>query len=278
MRYCALVFAAALLALPTAQAETPVPEKSKNTAVEVYDKELAEARQAIEKELRALDPNIPIEKVTRSPWDGVYMVTLKGGHVLYASRNGKHLMRGEMLEIDNGQLTNLTEKVRNTAVAARLKGIETKDLIVFPAKGATKGVVYAFTDVDCGYCRKLHQEVPAMNAMGIEVRYLAFPRGGKQSPAYDKMVQAWCSNDRKQAISELKDGKPITAVAVKGEASKTCAQLVEDQYMLGNQLGVNGTPAMFLENGQAIPGYRPAADLAKMMGITTTLTLPAPSQ
>ena len=230
---------------------------------------LADATTAITKELKSLDPNIPIEAIDGTSWDNVYLVTLKGGNLIYASKDGKHLLRGDMLEISNGQVSNLTENIRNKSTAAELKKVNKKDLITFPAKGETKGVVYAFTDVDCGYCRKLHQEIPAMNDLGIEVRYLAFPRGGQQSPAYAKMVEAWCSSDRRQSITELKNGQnTVSKKASDQEKAKSqCAQLVEDQYQLGLKLGVSGTPAMFLENGQSIPGYRPAADLARMMGI-----------
>ncbi|MRI34542.1 protein-disulfide isomerase [Endozoicomonas sp. OPT23] len=240
-------------------------------AAPAADRTLAEASTAIEKELKALDPNIPIEGIEKTSWDNVYLVKLKGGNLIYASKDGKHLFRGDMLQIGGGQVTNLTEAIRNKTTAAELKKVDPKELINFPAKGKTKGVVYAFTDVDCGYCRKLHQEVPAMNDLGIEVRYLAFPRGGQQSPAYAKMVEAWCSSDRRQSISELKNGQQTVSKKASDEekAKSQCAALVEKQYQLGLKLGVSGTPAMFLENGQAIPGYRPAADLARIMGITS---------
>ncbi len=245
-------------------------------AAPAIDKVLAEASSSIEKELKTLDSNILIEGIEKTSWDNVYLVKLKGGNLIYASKDGKHLFRGDMLQIGDGQVTNLTETIRNKSTAAELKNLNPKDLIVFPAKGKTKGIVYAFTDVDCGYCRKLHQEVPAMNDLGIEIRYLAFPRGGQQSPAYAKMVEAWCSGDRKQSMSELKSGQETVSKKASDEEKKKsqCAKLVEDQYQLGLKLGVSGTPAMFLENGQAIPGYRPAADLARMMGITESEPAP----
>ena len=40
-----------------------------------------------------------------------------------------------------------------------------------------------------------------------------------------------------------------------------CKKTVNDQYLLGQQLGLSGTPAIVLENGTMIPGYRPAAAL-----------------
>ena len=291
MRYSALLLLAGMIATPIVTqpllaAEDKLPaagEKTvKTTAIAPYDKELAEVRQAIEIQLKSRDPNIPIERVERTEWEGVYMVVLTGGHVIYARKDSRMIMRGDMLKLeDDGGITNLTERVRNTAVAQQLKEIKTTDMITFKPKGEVKGVVYAFTDVDCGYCRKLHQEVQAMNDLGIELRYLAFPRGGERSPAYNKMINAWCAKDRKQAITDLKTGKDVstTAVAIKDapQPEGSCGALVDQQYQLGINLGVNGTPAMFLEDGRAIPGYRPAADLANLMGITKVPALPAAS-
>lgn len=275
MRQFAPLFLSTMLTIPMAMA-APVAKdaatiKATTSQTAPADKGVPAADPAIiktiEAALKQLDPNIPIETIKTSPMAGVYMVILKGGHVLYAGSDGKHLIRGDMLEIGGQGLVNLTEEVRNKASAELLKNINKEDLIVFPPKGETKGVVYAFTDVDCGYCRKLHQEVAEMNELGIELRYLAFPRGGEQSPAYAKMVDAWCAKDRKQALTDLKSGKSIQ-IDVDSKQKEVCKALIDKQYELGVQMGVSGTPAMALENGQLIPGYRPAADLAGILNIT----------
>lgn len=265
MRLIALLFLSSLLSLPAAMA---APKDTRVPAGTPLDK----ARQQIELQLKKLDPNIPIENIDPSPMKEVYMVTLQGGHVLYTSADGKHLIRGDMLEIRDSGLVNLTEEIRNEESAKLLASLNKDDLIIFSPNGETKGVVYAFTDVDCGYCRKLHQEVSEMNELGIELRYLAFPRGGERSPAYNKMVDAWCAQDRKQAMTDLKNGQPITVTA-NAEQKSECKANIDRQYQVGVQMGVSGTPAMALENGQLIPGYRPAADLARMLGINP---MPAP--
>ena len=282
MRHSALILLAGLIATQPLLAEEKASQKPETPAVASYDKELAEIREAIEIQLKSRDPNIPIERVERTGWSDVYMVVLTGGLVIYASKDGRMILRGDMLRLeDDGGITNLTESVRNTAVARQLDKIKPADVISFKPKGKVKGVVYVFTDVDCGYCRKLHQEVQAMNDLGIELRYLAFPRGGANSPAYNKMVSAWCAKDRKKAITDLKTGNNIQTTAVTQKDAPqpegSCGALVDQQYQLGNKLGVSGTPALFLEDGRAIPGYRPAAELAKIMGITPP-ALPAASQ
>ena len=228
--------------------------------------DMAAIEKAITTQLKKLDTGIPIESIKPSPMEGVYMVTLQGGHVLYTSASGKHLIRGDMMEIRDSGLVNLSEEIRSKANAERLQAVKPEEMIVFPPKGKTKAVVYAFTDVDCGYCRKLHQEVTAMNDLGIELRYLAFPRGGERSAAYSKMVDAWGAKNKQQAITDMMAGKPVTSTL---EAKQKAANkaIIDSQYQLGIEMGVNGTPAMILENGQMIPGYRPAKDLAKMLGL-----------
>src|SRR5262249_38516615 len=130
---------------------------------------------------------------------------------------------------------------------------------VFPAQGHRKAVITVFTDVDCGYCRKLHLEVPAMNKMGVEVRYLAYPRSGVGSPSYDKLVTAWCSANRQDAITRLKRGEELP--------QKPCETPVAHEKELGQVGGLPGTPGIVLEDGRMLPGYMTADELGHLLGI-----------
>ena len=233
------------------------------------NKTMSNAEKAITTELKKIDPDISIETINPSPIEAIYEVTLKNGRVLHISATGKYLISGDMLEIRDEGLVNLSEETRNKVNVERLKSMRVEDMIVFSPEDKAKAIVYAFTDVDCGYCRKLHQEVAEMNKLGIELRYMAFPRGDNRSPAYSKMVDAWCSADRKQAMTDLKTGKTITSTA-DDKKKASCKAIIESQHQLGGKMGVTGTPAMVLENGQMIPGYRPAKELAKMLGLTET--------
>ena len=258
MRKLFTLFFATLLTVICASAVAATPSADANN-------KSSQAEQHILQQLMTLDSSIPIESINPSPIPGLYEVTLKGGFVLYSSESGKYLIKGDMLEIRGQQLVNLTDEAKGKVNAALLKTLNLDDMIIFSPKGETKAVVYAFTDVDCGYCRKLHQEVLRLNELGIEMRYLAFPRGGERAPAYQKMVDAWCSVDRKQAMNDLKSGRAIS-IEVQGD-NATCTKIINEQYHLGIQMGVNGTPAIVLEDGQMIPGYRPADAIAQMLGI-----------
>ena len=217
--------------------------------------------QVIESQLKKL--NTPVESISLTSIPGIYQVNIQGGFVLYSSADGQYLLRGDLLKVEGNELVNLTAKVKNEHNVKLLQSINPETMVIFSPKGETKGTAYAFTDVDCGYCRKLQQEIPALNELGIEMRYLAFPRGGRKSSTFAKMASAWCATDRKQALADLKAGKSVS-VPIQGDQN-ACNKMVDDHYQLGLQLGVNGTPAIVLENGQIIPGYRPAADLARII-------------
>jgi thiol:disulfide interchange protein DsbC len=129
-------------------------------------------------------------------------------------------------------------------------------MVVFSPKEPAKAHITVFTDTDCGYCQKLHSEVPELNRRGIEVRYVAFPRQGIGSHGYNSLVSVWCSKDRKAAMNKAKSREELPAA--------TCDNPVAKQFELGQLIGVNGTPAIVLGNGQMIPGYQPAPQLAKL--------------
>ncbi|GAA6132064.1 bifunctional protein-disulfide isomerase/oxidoreductase DsbC [Halopseudomonas sabulinigri] len=216
---------------------------------------MADTQTAITEGLAKLKFDVPVTAVAETPVDGLYQVQLETGRVLYASADGKYFMQGTLIEVNDGQPRNLTSAAEARGIGQVLDKVETKDMVVFaPEKPQTH--ITVFTDVDCGYCRKLHSEVEELNGLGVEVRYMAFPRGGMQSPAAQVMQSVWCADDRQQAMTSAKQGKRVE--------DKTCANPVAQEYQLGQQLGVQGTPAIFLANGTMIPGYQPAEQLATM--------------
>ena len=179
--------------------------------------------------------------------------------MLYGTVDGRFLFAGDMYEITGTDLVNLAETQRSDRRRTLMAGIDPLDTVRFPPAGTARAVIQVFTDVDCGYCRKLHLEVPELNAMGIEVRYLAYPRAGVGSESYEKIVSAWCADDQQTAITRLKAGEKI--------ATQSCVNPVANQYRLGQEMGVSGTPAILLQDGRLLPGYMPAAELAQAIGL-----------
>jgi thiol:disulfide interchange protein DsbC len=205
------------------------------------------AVENISKKIATLD--MSVTAINPSAVDNLYEVLTDRG-VFYVSQDGQFLVHGNIYNLDN-KMENITEKSLTVLRQERLKAFE-KDMIVYKAQDE-KHVITVFTDTSCGYCQKLHAEMADYNNLGITVRYLAFPRGGVNSNAYNTMVSIWCSDDPKLAMDNAKSRKQID--------SKSCANSVQAQYDLGQFFGVTGTPALVLEDGSLQPGYLPAPRL-----------------
>ena len=210
--------------------------------------------------LQQARPDFKISSVKPSAVDGIYEVQIGGGPVIYATADGDFFFLGDLFAVGVGGIVNLAEQERDVARKTLIDAVPTEDMIVFGAEGETRAHITVFTDVDCFYCQKLHKEVPAMNAKGIEVRYLAYPRSGIGGESYRKIASAWCAADSQKAITMLKNRENIP--------DNVCPDNpVANQFMIGQQAGVRGTPAVVLESGEMLPGYLSAADLAGRLGI-----------
>ena len=219
----------------------------------------AELGETLVNRLAALNPNLKVESVSESGIEGIVLVQLAGGGLLYGTKDGSHLIEGDLYRFVDQGVVNLTEQHRAVKRRDLLAEVDVEDMVVFSPAEPPKASVAVFTDVDCGYCRKLHMEMEEINALGIEVRYLAFPRAGPGSRSYEKTVSAWCAKDAQHAITELKMGRSIP--------DRSCANPVMAQYELGQAMGVTGTPAIVTEAGILLPGYLPAAELAAAIGL-----------
>lgn len=186
-----------------------------------------------------------VKSVADSPIDGLLQLETNQG-LFYASEDGKFLMQARIYNIEQGML-NETEKALS---AMRLSGIEEfKDATIEYKAKNEKYVVTVFTDINCGYCRKLHAQMDKYNELGITVHYLAYPREGLSSQTYQNMISVWCADDPKQALTDAKNGKTL--------AAKSCDSKIAEEYAFGQRIGVNGTPNIILPNGSIIPGYQP---------------------
>ena len=199
--------------------------------------------------LNRLAPEISEQDVRQSPLPGIYEVST-GGQVLYVSSDGRYLLRGDLIDVVDRK--NLSEGRRKTARLVELSKLKETNMIVFNSPKATHRVT-VFTDVDCGYCAKLHQQMAQYNELGIDIRYLAFPRAGLESRSYEVTVSVWCSDDPQEAIGEAKARRPVEP--------RTCENPVRSHYMTGRRLGVSGTPTMITDDGTVIPGYLPPEQL-----------------
>ena len=235
----------------SAQAKTS-PSTATNTASAGSDAAVVKALQA---NLKISGIEESIISAVPTDMDGIYWVTAEGLPAFFTDKSGKHIIQGQIIAVGQGEPVDISGAlVANTAQEA-LKAVDKYDMIIYPAQGVTKSVIYAFNDADCPYCAKLHEEMEDINARGIEVRYLAWPRSQESIP---KMEAIWCSEDRNAAMDQAIMGANVQA--------PSCNSPVKSQIDLGMALGVRGTPAIFTESGQQVGGYLPAAQLAQAVG------------
>ncbi len=171
--------------------------------------------------------------------------------VLYISADGKHLLQGPLYDVSGDQPINVT----NQALLKKLEALSS-EMIVYKAP-EEKHVITVFTDITCGYCRKLHEQMKDYNALGITVRYLAFPRQGLSSQAEKDMRSIWCMADRNKAFDDAMKNNDISPATCKTDISK--------HYQLGVQFGIQGTPAIVLQNGTIVPGYQGPKEMLQML-------------
>lgn len=211
-------------------------------------------KEKIEQRLSVVMPGQVPDSLQPAPLKGMYEAVY-GPRIFYISEDARYVLSGELLDLETR--VNLTETRRTQGRRDILAALDSSEMIIFPAKDKAKHRITVFTDIDCGYCRKLHNGMEEMNKLGIEVRYLAYPRAGVGSASYDKAVGVWCAEDRQKAITEAKTGKNVE--------KKTCENPVRKHLQLGQTMGVTGTPTLVLDNGEVLPGYLPPQKLLQAL-------------
>jgi thiol:disulfide interchange protein DsbC len=219
---------------------------------------ISEENPIITKISKFLPPGASVQDIKESKVEGLYVVDIGRLEPLYATKDGNFFLFGELYAIQGDSLVNTTRQEINLNRRSILDAaLSEKDFISFKAENE-KYVVTVFTDVDCGYCRKFHGEIEDYNAQGITVNYVAFPRSGLESESYNKIVGAWCSSDPKESLTALKQG-------LDPELSLCQDHPVEEHFMLGQRIGIAGTPAIITSSGDLLPGYLPPMELLKKL-------------
>lgn len=216
-----------------------------------------ENKDKIVKHLKKISPSISADNVKKGNIMGMYEVQ-DGADIVYVSDDGKYLFIGNIIELESQK--NLTENVRKTARKKVLDSISEDQMIVYKPEGKVKHVLIVFTDIDCGYCRKLHGDMKDYLKQGIEIRYLPFPRAGAGSESYKKAVTVWCSKDKNKAMdnAKLSNNFKISDTLCKNHPVDKSMELVD-------QLGISGTPALITEDGTIMPGYIPPNAIASVL-------------
>lgn len=207
---------------------------------------------ALQNNLNKSGLNAQVQSVIPTDMPDMYWATLDGVSPFFVDKTGTYVIQGAVMKLGDGRPVDISGAMMSKAVVSELQAVDKSEMITFPAKGETKASIYVFSDPTCHYCQLLHKEIDQTNASGIEVRYLAWPRGESMIGLTESV---WCSSDRQTALTNAKQGKDVTA--------PSCDNPVRKHMALGHKLGVSGTPAIFAENGQQLGGYLPSAELAK---------------
>lgn len=208
---------------------------------------------AIRESMAKSMPAVKIDSVKPSVVKGLYEVIV-GTNIFYFSDDGKYLLQGRLVDV--AARKDLTEEKLSGTRKQAIEKIGQENMIVFKPK-IGKYTVTVFTDIDCGYCRKLHSEIDQYLAQGITIQYLFFPRAGKDSDSYNKAVSVWCADDRNAALTAAKKDQKVPA--------KTCDNPVDKHMQLGADFDVKGTPMIVTEKGNIYPGYLPAKQLVEVL-------------
>ena len=202
-----------------------------------------------------LPDGIKVQDISFSDERNLYVINVGDIQPIYMLPDGEHVLLGDIFNISDGEAQSTTEKDKDIFRKNKLitSNLETIDFLAKKEKYS----LTVFTDVDCGFCRKFHNEIDQYNNLGISIKYLAFPRAGIDSESYTKMVSAWCSDQADLSITLLKDNKSIP--------SNSCENSVAEQFELGRTLGITGTPALITQSGKLLPGYVPAQELLMLL-------------
>lgn len=213
----------------------------------------AEGPDTIRDSLGKVLPGFAPTNIQPSAVEGLYAVEI-GPQVMFVTADGRFLIDGAIVDLETRE--DISEQVKAGARLRSLEAVGEDQMVIFAAPDE-KHQITVFTDIDCGYCRKLHDQVADYNDLGISVRYLFYPRAGEGSKAYDKAVGVWCNEDRNATLTEAKEGVDVSG--------QTCVNPVNAHYELGQMMGIRGTPAIITDSGEMIPGYVEPARLGAML-------------
>jgi len=231
--------------------ESPAEAQAKPEII--IETDAGDAAEVIRASLAKRLPRLVPDSIQPAGFAGLYEVAF-GTRVIYVTEDGRHLLQGKVIDLLTG--SQITEERLQTLKLGLLSSLSEENMIVYGDENA-RHTVTVFTDIDCGYCRKLHSEMDKYNEKGIRIRYLAYPRAGLMSQSARDIASVWCADDRHAAMDIAKSGGKVE--------SRDCESPVAEHYQLGQDFGISGTPALILGNGEVVPGYVPAARLAEAL-------------
>jgi len=234
--------------------ESMADDAAKPAVTEADDASTNDPLQQFAETLRTEIPHMPIDSISATPIAGVYEVVTEG-QIYYIDQSVNILFTGNMINLETQE--NLTETRLGTLHMDLLASMDEKDMLIYEPEEASDRSITVFTDISCHYCRLLHQDIDTLLEAGVRVRYLMFPRAGLNSDGHKALESVWCADDPQSAMTVAKAGGQIQEMS--------CSNPIESHMQVAQEVGLRGTPLIYLDTGERVHGYREAAVLAKMV-------------
>ena len=219
---------------------------------------LADEASDIEKvraELAKVMPAAGAADIQASPVEGVFQIELNNSFA-FAYVSGDYVLMGDLYNTKDQ--VNVGDQASNARMATLIQDVPLEDMIVFGPEEPERYMT-VFTDIDCGYCRKLHAEIDELTQAGIQVRYIAYPRAGLGSNSFNKYVSVWCNDDQQSSLTTAKAGGDVP--------DAECDNPIARNYTAGRTVGIRGTPTIIFDDGTVTPGYQPSATILARLGL-----------
>ena len=189
--------------------------------------------------LKALDLDVRVDAAQESAVPGFYDV-VAGGKVIFVSKDGRYVLNGNAYDLPNQRDVGETSRARMRLAAVNALG-DDKKIIFAPEK--SRHSITVFTDIDCPFCRRFHEQVAAFNAQGITVNYVFYPLD--IHPGADKKaIAVWCAKDRKDAFTAAMSGHEVPPAS--------CPNPIAESTHVAQSTGVIGTPTILADDGTQV--------------------------
>lgn len=198
-------------------------------------------------------PTMSVERVSVSPFPGMYEVVLDG-EIVYTDEKAEYFFSGSIFDIRTLPPRNLTQDRANRVAAETFS--KARELAIRRVRGNGARTLFTFEDPNCGYCKALQAELAKLD--NVTIYTFLTPLLSENS--VEKSLAVWCAKDRARAWEELMSAGTLP------DHSGACNHPLNQIASITRRFQIQATPAIFLGDGRHIGGMRSAADIEKALG------------
>jgi thiol:disulfide interchange protein DsbC len=209
------------------------------------------ATEKVKAELRRKIPEAPVDSVRKVPYGGLYEVVV-GSEIFYTDDKAGFLVLGAIVDL----------KTKENVTELRMRQLNKVSFDALPLDSAIKIVrgngsrkVAVFEDPNCGYCKRFERDL--LGVQDVTVYVFLYPILSPDSA--QKSKQVWCAADRAKAWLDYM----VRDIPLQGDAS--CATPLDRILAFGREKRIQGTPTIFFEDGERVPGAMSIADFEKKL-------------